>query len=198
MFYFLFFFFSVTATLGAIATGTILGWSSPAQVMFESGAAHTPFAVTDKDVQTFSSVFGIGATVGAVPAGYVSGAFGCQAAMMLSEAFLLVGWVMLVAPAYPWMLSAGRVMQGVGVGALCAVIPSYVGEISESRLRGNRNDIGDGVVLRTRPVRTVFFFFFIQNAIFRPSKSRRVNFDFRFSFYRKEKKKLRILKLIKC
>ncbi|VVC44856.1 Sugar transporter, conserved site,Major facilitator superfamily domain,Major facilitator, sugar [Cinara cedri] len=126
---------TVIATLGAVANGTILGWSSPAQVMLES-ENQVSFPVTDKDTQTFSSVFGIGAALGALPAGYVSGLFGRRTSMMLFEGFLLVGWIILVYPTSVWMLSVGRVLQGIGAGALCAIIPSYVGEIAEPQMRG--------------------------------------------------------------
>ncbi|XP_015379721.1 PREDICTED: facilitated trehalose transporter Tret1-2 homolog isoform X1 [Diuraphis noxia] len=132
---------TVIAALGAIATGTILGWSSPAQNMFDADESPFPFEVTGKDAQMFSSVFGIGAALGALPAGYVSRVFGRLVSMMLFEGFLLVGWTMLVFPTSVWILSAGRMMQGIGVGALCAVIPSYIGEIAESRMRGRLGTI---------------------------------------------------------
>ncbi|XP_026822745.1 sugar transporter ERD6-like 8 isoform X2 [Rhopalosiphum maidis] len=135
------FIITVIAALGAIATGTILGWSSSAQTMFESDESLLPFTVTAKDTQTFSSVFGIGAALGALPAGYVSRTFGRPASIMLFEGFLLVGWIMLVLPTYVWVLSSGRMMQGIGAGALCAVIPSYVGEIAEPRMRGRLGTI---------------------------------------------------------
>ncbi|KAL4143709.1 hypothetical protein QTP88_006006 [Uroleucon formosanum] len=135
------FIITVIAALGAIATGTILGWSSPAQSMFDADELLLPFVVTGKDTQTFSSVFGIGAALGALPAGYVSRVFGRPASMMLFEGFLLVGWAMLVFPTSVWMLSAGRMMQGIGVGALCAIIPSYIGEIAEPRMRGRLGTI---------------------------------------------------------
>lgn len=113
----------------------ILGWSSSAQIMLENDHLVT-FPVTNKDTQTFSSVFGIGAALGALPAGYVSGLFGRRTSMMLFEGFLIVGWIILVMPMSVWMLSVGRVLQGVGVGALCAIIPSYVGEIADPKMRG--------------------------------------------------------------
>lgn len=131
---------TVTATLGAIANGAILGWSSSAQFMLESGG-QVPFPVTSKDTQTFSSVFGIGAALGALPAGYVSGLCGRRGSMMIFEGFLLVGWIMLVRPVATWVLSVARMLQGVGAGALCATIPSYVGEIAEPQMRGKSHPI---------------------------------------------------------
>lgn len=121
-----------------MANGTIIGWSSPAQFMLETDN-QLPFSVTNKDTQTFSSVFGIGAALGALPAGYVTSLLGPRISMMLFEGFLFIGWVILVLPTSVWMLSAGRILQGIGTGALCATIPSYVGEIAESSMRGYDN-----------------------------------------------------------
>jgi SP family facilitated glucose transporter-like MFS transporter 8 len=55
-------------------------------------------------------VFDIGSTLGALLAGYVSSLIGRRTSMMLSVA---------------------RVVQGVNVGAVCTIIPVYVGEIDE-------------------------------------------------------------------
>lgn len=131
-------FIIIAATLGAIANGTILGWSSSAHDMFDANY-QTPFPVTIKDQQTFSSVIGIGAAFGALPAGYVSRVFGRRISMMLFESLQLVGWAMLIKPTSVWMLSVGRVLQGISAGALCVIIPSYVGEIAEPRMRGTCN-----------------------------------------------------------
>lgn len=128
-------FYIIIATLGAVANGAIIGWSSPAQFMIETDN-QLPFQVTAKDTQTFSSVFGIGAALGALPAGYVTSLLGPRISMMLFEGFLFVGWIILVFPTSVWMLSVGRILQGVGTGALCATIPSYVGEIAEPHMRG--------------------------------------------------------------
>jgi len=124
-----------------MATGTILGWTSSAQYMLEADG-QLPFRVTGQDTQTFSSVFGVGAALGALAAGHVSGVLGRRAGMMLCEGFLLAGWAVLVLPTSVWMLSLGRVLQGVGAGALCAIVPSYVGEIAEPRMRGKRRRSG--------------------------------------------------------
>lgn len=125
----------LSATIGSFAIGTIIGWSSPTQIMLENDN-QLPFSVSSKDTQTFSSVFGIGAALGALPAGYVTSMLGPRNSMILFEGFLLVGWIILILPISVWMLSAGRVLQGVGTGALCATIPTYVGEIGESHMRG--------------------------------------------------------------
>jgi len=125
---------SFSATLGAMAMGTILGWSSPAQDMLSRG--QLPFPVNAHDALTYSSALGIGAVAGAMHAGAVSRAIGRRYGMILYEMFVVSGWACLTVPAAAWTLTAGRVLQGVGVGALCTIIPAYVGEISQPDVRG--------------------------------------------------------------
>lgn len=117
-----------------MAMGTILGWSSPAQLLL---AQNKNIKVTDDDAKVYGSVFGIGAVIGALPAGTVSNIVGRRYSMILFELFVIVGWGFLILFNAIWMLIIGRTLQGIGVGALCAIIPTYVGEISQPHIRGN-------------------------------------------------------------
>ncbi|XP_050436235.1 facilitated trehalose transporter Tret1-like isoform X3 [Adelges cooleyi] len=128
---------AIVATLGAMAMGTVIGWSSSAVGMLESGNFPLPFVVTKFDTQTYSSVFGIGAAIGALPAGSVAQLMGRCLSMVVFEIFVLAGWICLSIPTGVWMLNLGRTLQGVGIGALCAVIPTYVAEISQPSIRGS-------------------------------------------------------------
>lgn len=123
------------ATLGAMAMGTILGWSSPAQLLL---AQNKNIKVTDDDAKVYGSVFGIGAVIGALPAGMVSNMIGRRYSMILFELFIIAGWSLLILFSAVWMLIVGRTLQGLGVGALCAIIPTYVGEISQPHIRGKQ------------------------------------------------------------
>lgn len=114
--------------------GTILGWSSSAQVLLPKVAE---FTVSEQDTQTYSSVFGLGAVFGALTAGKIIKMIGRRYGMMLSEIFVMTGWILLSLPKDLWMMIGGRVSQGIGIGALCTIIPGYVGEISLQKFRGN-------------------------------------------------------------
>ncbi|XP_050435946.1 facilitated trehalose transporter Tret1-like isoform X4 [Adelges cooleyi] len=127
--------YAVSASLGAFVIGTILGWSSPTLPMLESGEA-VSFEVTSAGAATAGSLFGLGAVIGAVPAGAVSSAFGRKVSLLVSEAHVLFGWLMIAFPQAMRMLYIGRILQGVGCGAMCAIIPTYVGEIAEADIRG--------------------------------------------------------------
>lgn len=113
--------------------GTVLGWSSPALTTLKLAFS---FSITDDDSRAYESVFGIGAAMGAIPAGAVSRVIGRRYGMVLYEMFVIAGWACLTVPKAVWMLIVGRVLQGIGVGALCTIIPVYVGEISQPVIRG--------------------------------------------------------------
>jgi len=127
--------FDVAASLGAFVIGTVLGWSSPTLTMFEKGTA-VSFEVSAMAAATACSLFGVGAVIGAVPAGAVSSVFGRRVSLIVSEAHVVFGWLMIAFPKAARMLYVGRILQGVGCGAMCTIIPMYVGEIAEPEIRG--------------------------------------------------------------
>lgn len=127
------YFVNFSATLGALSMGSVLGWSSPALITLRLAFS---FSVTDDDSRAYGSVFGLGAVIGAIPAGAVSRVIGRRYGMVLYEMFIMAGWICLTVPKAVWMLIVGRVLQGIGVGALCTIIPAYVGEISQPNVRG--------------------------------------------------------------
>ncbi|XP_015371045.1 PREDICTED: facilitated trehalose transporter Tret1 [Diuraphis noxia] len=129
---------SLIATLGAMVMGTILGWTSPANELLPSGVG---FLITVDDLKSFSSIFGIGAVFGALPAGKLSATIGRRYSMVLFEIQIIIGWIFLTMANASWMLLAGRVIQGIGVGALCTIIPTYVAEISQPHIRGTLGTI---------------------------------------------------------
>jgi len=78
--------------------------------------------------------------VGALVAGAACSVFGRRVSLIVSEAHVALGWLlpMVVARARRTVYVA-RILQGVGSGAMCTIIPVYVGEIAEPEIRGVRN-----------------------------------------------------------
>lgn len=116
--------------------GTILGWSSPSLTILPDAVS---FPVTLDDAAYYGSVFGIGAFFGSIPAGPISTLIGRCYSMIIYELLVIVGWIILTIPVALWMLIGGRILQGIGVGGLCAIIPAYIGEITEPRIRGKNH-----------------------------------------------------------
>jgi len=106
--------------------------------MLENGTA-VSFEVSSMAAATVSSLFGAGAVIGAVPAGAVCSVFGRRVSLIVSEAHVVFGWLMIAYPKAARMLYVGRILQGVGCGAMCTIIPMYVGEIAEPEIRGPRS-----------------------------------------------------------
>ncbi|XP_025205741.1 facilitated trehalose transporter Tret1-like [Melanaphis sacchari] len=129
---------SLIATLGAMVMGTILGWTSPANALL---SIEVKFLISVDDFKSFSSIFGIGAVFGALPAGKISAIIGRRYSMVLFEISIIIGWIFLTMANALWMLMIGRILHGIGVGALCTVIPSYVAEISQPHIRGTLGTI---------------------------------------------------------
>lgn len=124
-----------SANIGALVTGMVLGWSSPVQDMFTDPVLSTP--VYNGDVRwNFVPVFCCGAAVGSLIANKVATLIGYRYGMAISEAIVGSGWALITVPKEFWMLTVGKGLQGVGVGIMCVVIPSYVGDISPPKLRG--------------------------------------------------------------
>lgn len=86
--------------------------------------------------KTVNSLFGIGIAISVIPSGAVSSVFGYKVSLIMSEIFVLFGWIIIAFPIIKHSVYIGRILQGVGSGAMCAIIPAYVGEISEADIRG--------------------------------------------------------------
>lgn len=56
----------------------------------------------------------------------------------LNISFLMIigGWLILTFPRKFWMLYVGRTVLGLGHGLSAPVVPVYIGEVAETRIRG--------------------------------------------------------------
>lgn len=113
--------------------GMILGSTWPSAIMLIDEYS---MSFTSEMQKNYFSIFGIGGSIGALPAGKVTRLIGHRNTMILSELFVISGWMFLLMPGVEWKLNTGRVLQGIGIGSLCTVIPTYVGEISQPHIRG--------------------------------------------------------------
>lgn len=82
-------------------------------------------------------LFAVGAVIGTLLAGPVCKLFDKRLGMAFFDAVLNIG---LFAITFPFgstaLMVAGRLILGIGSGALSAIVPAYVGEISQPKFRG--------------------------------------------------------------
>ncbi|XP_021936732.1 facilitated trehalose transporter Tret1-like [Zootermopsis nevadensis] len=121
-------------TLGAMAVGTVLAWTSP--TLPELQSANSTLPITPEEGSWISSLVAVGAIVGAVPAGYFAERFGRKLVILALSAPFLLSWVLIVAANSVVLLYLARFIAGIATGAVSVVAPMFIGEIAESSIRG--------------------------------------------------------------
>ena len=118
----------------AVGVGTALAWSSPVLPVLEKPDSWLP--ITKEESSWISSLLAIGAMIGALPAGAIADAVGRKRALLLLAVPFLVSWALILATSQVWMLYVARLTVGLGVGAACVLVPTYLSEIAEDSVRG--------------------------------------------------------------
>lgn len=86
--------------------------------------------------ETIVSTAVAGAIVGAACGGYMNDKMGRKKTILMADVvFMLGAIVMAVAPA-PWVIIAGRILVGLGVGVASMTSPLYISEASPAKIRG--------------------------------------------------------------
>ncbi|CAH2091486.1 unnamed protein product [Euphydryas editha] len=129
---------ALSATLGAVAAGTMLGWSSP--VVFKITQANNtdyPFDVSSFEGDWVSSLINLGAAAVCLPIGLIMDALGRKKTMLLLTLPFTLGWLLITFAPNVATLMAGRFITGVAGGAFCVTAPTYTSEIAQDSIRGS-------------------------------------------------------------
>ncbi|XP_013134551.1 PREDICTED: facilitated trehalose transporter Tret1 isoform X1 [Papilio polytes] len=128
---------ALTATLGALAAGSMLGWSSP--VIFKITQANSTdynFEVSQSQGDWVSSLINLGAAAVCFPIGLIMDALGRKKTMLCLVAPFTLGWLLITFATNVGMLMAGRIVTGIAGGAFCVTAPAYTSEIAQDSIRG--------------------------------------------------------------
>ncbi|XP_065556829.1 facilitated trehalose transporter Tret1-like isoform X2 [Artemia franciscana] len=120
------------ATLGALALGAAIGWSSPASPQL----AEPPLSLSSSDISLIGSIINIGALIGAVGGGIVINKIGRKATAIYVSPIFALGFLLVGFGNNVPMILAGRLLCGLGGGTTSVAAPVYVGEIATSNRRG--------------------------------------------------------------
>lgn len=123
-----------TACLLAVGVGTALAWSSP--VLPKLFAEDSWLLITPEQGSWVGSLLALGAMVGAIPAGTMADKIGRKRSILSLSVPFLLSWAMITLANSVWMLYAARFIVGMGVGASCVLVPTYVSEIADTSTRG--------------------------------------------------------------
>lgn len=124
-----------TAAGGALAAGTLLGWTSPTGQMVDNG--DYGFPVDSEAWSWVGSSTTLGAAAMCVLIGTIINLWGRKLTMLLLVIPFTIGWALVTWPQNVAMLVAGRTLLGVSGGAFCVTAPTYTGEIAQKEIRGS-------------------------------------------------------------
>lgn len=125
----------LAASGGALAAGTFLGWTSPAQIPLVTNAEYG-FTITDEQFSWIGSMANLGAALMCFPIGVMMKIIGRKWAMLSMVLPLVLGWALIIWASNVAMLMVGRFFLGIGGGAFCIAAPTYTAEIAQSSIRG--------------------------------------------------------------
>lgn len=128
---------ALSATLGALAAGSMLGWSSP--VIYKiTNATSTDydFPVSTAQGDWIASIINLGAASICFPIGLIMDVIGRKKTMLFLTIPFTLGWLLILFGSSVGMLIAGRFITGVAGGAFCVTAPAYTSEIAQDSIRG--------------------------------------------------------------
>ncbi|KAJ8917707.1 hypothetical protein NQ315_005156 [Exocentrus adspersus] len=126
---------AITVCIGALALGTILGWSANITENLKAGDLNGFKMDTDMLGWTGSTVT-LGATLVCFPIGFVADAFGRKPTVLASTIPFIIGWLLIIFAQHISMVYAGRLLTGIAGGSFAVTAPLYTSEIAETEVRG--------------------------------------------------------------
>lgn len=127
--------FNFSVCLGAVACGTVLGWTANIAKELERGEFNE--IVMDDSVQGWIGSFAtLGALFSCVPIGILCDKFGRKITMLALVPPFMAGWLLIIFSTGLGMIYAGRFIIGFSGGAFCVSAPLYTSEIAEKSIRG--------------------------------------------------------------
>ncbi|XP_030545505.1 sugar transporter ERD6-like 5 isoform X2 [Rhodamnia argentea] len=124
-------FSTFVAVGGSFMTGCATGFSSPA----ESGIKED-LGLSTAAYSLFGSIITVGGLLAALVNGRVTDLIGRRGAMWLSQILCAAGWLSIAFAKNAWWLDIGRLVNGLGIGIICYVVPVYIAEITPTSVRG--------------------------------------------------------------
>jgi len=118
----------------AIAAGTALAWTSP--VLPQLYVATSWLVISEEQGSWVSSLLALGAMLSAVPSGPMADKLGRKKSLLLLTIPFLLSWTIIITASKLWLINVARFIVGIGVGASCVLVPTYISEIAEVSTRG--------------------------------------------------------------
>lgn len=127
----------LASTIGALAGGMVLGWSTSAGPGGELLAKEYNMPITESEFSWIGSLATLGAAASCMPIGILADLLGRKTAMLLLVVPFSIGWALIIWSSSVTMFYIGRFTTGLGIGAFYVAAPIYTTEITETSIRGS-------------------------------------------------------------
>lgn len=112
--------------------GSALGWTSPAQPKLETGEENEGWiTLSPEETSWIGSLTPAGAVFGPILVGLLADRIGRKWTLLFTACPALVSWIMLIFVETIVPIYVARFILGIAIGMVYAILPMYVGEISE-------------------------------------------------------------------
>ncbi|KAL3750199.1 hypothetical protein ACJRO7_011220 [Eucalyptus globulus] len=124
-------FSTLVALCGSFVFGCASGYSSPTEssIMEDLGLSTAAYSL-------FGSILTVGGLIAALVNGRLTDMIGRRRTMGISQIFCAAGWLSIAFAKNAWWLDIGRLLNGLGIGIVCYVVPVYIAEITPKSFRG--------------------------------------------------------------
>lgn len=128
---------SLAATLGAVAAGMMLGWTSPCGKDGIELEKTYSISISPEEFSWIGALAPLGAGIACMPIGILTDLIGRKNSMLILVVPFTIGWLCLIFANSIPLFYIGRFITGFSGGAFCVTAPMYTAEISEKDIRGS-------------------------------------------------------------
>ncbi|KMQ96530.1 facilitated trehalose transporter tret1-like protein [Lasius niger] len=127
---------AAAGNLCIVATGAMLGWTSPVLPNLEKDGGPLGSPISGDESSWIGSLVALGAIPGSFTAGYLGERWGRKRTALFAVVPFLIGWALVATAAHIAQLYVARLIFGFALGIPFTVLPMYCGEIAETSIRG--------------------------------------------------------------
>ncbi|PSN54587.1 hypothetical protein C0J52_07385, partial [Blattella germanica] len=128
---------ALIVSLTQFLLGNFTGWPSPAIVALQS--ENPPIGdrpITNEEASWIGSLMFLGFLFGAPLYSYIADKFGRKPACLLIAVPAIVHWILIIFGETVFIILVARFICGISMAGTLTIVPIYIGEISEAKIRG--------------------------------------------------------------
>ncbi|KAL6245308.1 hypothetical protein RBB50_008083 [Rhinocladiella similis] len=127
---------STACSYGMAIIGSTIGQPTFYTSLGLAAAGEAGYSVTAGWIGAFNGVNAAGSAIGAIASSYFADKYSRRATIQGGALVLILGAALCAGSVNTGMFTAGRIINGLGIGTLVAIIPIYQAEVSTPESRG--------------------------------------------------------------